>query len=283
MEKARPSQTSGIPAVMRALHQTSDEEPKILYDPIAPKLVDIANLSGSWLAPFLAHPFAPQWRAGFLIRSRYAEDSLADGVLRGLSQYLILGAGLDTFAYRQPHWAHALKIFEVDHPATQGFKRDRLVKSNIAPPDNLTFVPVDFETTSLKQALCNTSFAFHRTTFCSWLGVTQYLTLAAIDATLAFILSLPRASEIVFSFSLPQNALSGIEADAVAIAAAKSGEAGEPWISRFYPADLIARLRRMGFAEVIHLTPEQALERYVKKRQDGLVIRGGEQLLRAVV
>jgi O-methyltransferase involved in polyketide biosynthesis len=113
--------------------------------------------------------------------------------------------------------------------------------------------------------------------------VTQYLTLAAIDATFASILSLPRASEIVFSFSLPQDALSGIEADAVAIAAAKSAEAGEPWISRFCPADLIARLRGMGFAEVIHLTPDQAFERYAKDRHDGLAARRGEQLLRAVV
>ena len=282
MDKTRPSRTSDIPAIMRALHQTRDEEPKILADPIAPRLIDIAGLD-AWLATMLNHPFAPQWRAGFLLRSRYAEDCLAEGVKRGLSQYLILGAGLDTFAYRQPEWAKAIAIFEVDHPATQSDKRERLAKSGIAPPDNLTFVPVNFETTSLRDALRARHFAFDRATFCSWLGVTQYLTMAAIEATLDFILSLPTASEIVFSFILPPESLSGIEADAVATAAAKSAEVGEPWLSRFDPSGLASLLRRFGFSEVAHLTAEQAYERYLQGRRDGLAARRGEQLMRAVV
>jgi O-methyltransferase involved in polyketide biosynthesis len=113
MDEAKPSRTSDIPAIMRAVHQTSDAEPKILADPIAPKLVDISALDANWLAPILDHPFARQWRAGFLIRSRFAEDCLAEGVALGLEQYLILGAGLDTFSYRQPAWAHAINIFEL--------------------------------------------------------------------------------------------------------------------------------------------------------------------------
>jgi O-methyltransferase involved in polyketide biosynthesis len=104
-----------------------------------------------------------------------------------------------------------------------------------------------------------------------------------IEATLAFVRSLPPGSEIVFSFILPQEELSGIEADAVATAAMKSAEVGEPWVSRFQPASLISRLRRMGFAEVAHFTPEQAHERYLKDRDDGLAGRRGEQLVRAVV
>jgi methyltransferase (TIGR00027 family) len=283
MEEAKPSRTSDIPAIMRAVHQTVDDEPKILVDPIVPLLVDMAGLNANWLAPILGHPFARQWRAGFLIRSRYAEDCLAEGVARGLTQYLILGAGLDTFSYRQPPWAHAVRIFEIDHPATQGVKRERLAKASIVPPGNLTFVPMDFETTSLRQALRTTGFTFDHPAFCSWLGVTQYLTVAAIEATLAFLLSLPRASEVVLSFILPQDALAGIEADAVATAAAKSAEVGEPWLSRFHPADLASQLYRMGFSEVVHLTPEQAQERYLKGRRDGLTARRGEQLMRAVV
>jgi methyltransferase (TIGR00027 family) len=282
MEGAKPSRTSDIPAIMRTVHQTVDDEPKILLDPIVPKLVDLAGLDANWLAPILGHPFARQWRAGFLIRSRYAEDCLADCVARGVAEYLILGAGLDTFSYRQPPWAHAIRIFEIDHPATQALKRERLAKVGIAPPENLTFVPMDFETTSLRQAL-RAGFAFDHPAFCAWLGVTQYLTAAAIEATLAFMLSLPRASEIVLSFILPQGALAGIEADAVAIAAAKSAEVGEPWLSRFRPADLASQLYRMGFSEVVRLTPEQAQERYLKGRRDGLTARRGEQLMRAVV
>jgi hypothetical protein len=102
---------------MRALHQRDDGEPKILTDPIVAKLVDIEGPDSNWVAPILGHPFAKQWRTGFLIRSRYAEDCLAEGVARGLQQYLILGAGLDTFAYRQPTWARAVGIFELDEAA----------------------------------------------------------------------------------------------------------------------------------------------------------------------
>ncbi|HYL33978.1 MAG TPA: SAM-dependent methyltransferase [Stellaceae bacterium] len=274
---------SDIPSIMRAVHQTLDGEPKILADPIVAKLVDVGTLEPDWLTPILGHPFAKQWRAGFLVRSRYAEDCLAAAVVRGISQYLILGAGLDTFAYRQPGWAASIRIFELDHPATQSFKRERLAKSNIALPGNLAFLPIDFETTSLRQALSSTEFRFDHATFCAWLGVTQYLTDAAIDTTLKFLLSLPRGSEIVFSFILPQEELSGVEADAVATAVQKSAEVGEPWLSRFRPPELIARLRRMGFSEVIHFTPEEADARYLKGRHDGLTGRYGEQSMRAVV
>ncbi|HEV3061726.1 MAG TPA: SAM-dependent methyltransferase [Vicinamibacterales bacterium] len=281
----KPSLTSDIPAIMRAVHQISDDEPKILADPIAPKLVDVAaqDLDAQWLAPILGHPFAPQWRAGFLIRSRYAEDCLAEGVARGLGQYVILGAGLDTFAYRQPGWARALHIFEVDSPATQRVKRARIAAADVAPPDNLTFVSIDFETASLGEALRATGFAFDRGAFCSWLGVTQYLTAAAIESTLALVLTLPRGSEIVLSFVLPQEMLSGIEADAMATAAARAAEVGEPWLSRLHPADVAAQLDRMGFSEVVLLTPEQARERYLKNRRDRLTGRRGEQLIRAIV
>jgi methyltransferase (TIGR00027 family) len=282
MEVTRPSRTSDIPAIMRAVHQTRDDEPKILADPIAPQIVDMESID-AWLDTVLSHPFAPQWRAGFLIRSRYAEDCLAEGAARGLSQYLILGAGLDTFSYRQPAWAKAIAVFEIDHPATQEDKRARLVNSGIVLPNNLTFVPVDFEITSLGDALGATNFAFDRPTFCSWLGVTQYLTMTAIEATLAFVLSLPPGSEIVLSFILPQDALSGIEADAVATAAAKSAEVGEPWLSRFDPSKVAAQLRRMGFSEAVLLTPKQAYERYLKERHDGLAARHGEQMMRAIV
>ncbi|HKW87894.1 MAG TPA: class I SAM-dependent methyltransferase [Candidatus Acidoferrales bacterium] len=268
---------------MRAVHQISDSEPKILLDPIAPRLVNTSALDANWLAPMLGHPFARQWRAGFLIRSRYAEDCLAEAVTRGLVQYLVLGAGLDTFAYRQPAWAHKIDIFEVDHPTTQAFKRGQLAKAGIEWPANLTFVPIDFESASLKQTLRAAAFAFDKPTFCSWLGVTQYLTAAAIEATLALTLSLPRTSEIVLSFITPQAALSGLEADAVATAAAKSAEVGEPWLSRFDPADLASQLRRMGFSQVVHFTPEQAHECYLKNRQDDLAGRRGEQLMRAIV
>jgi methyltransferase (TIGR00027 family) len=282
MEQAQRSRTLEIPAVMRALHQTIDGDPKILNDPIAPRLLDPDD-DRQWLEPLLKHPFAKQLRAGFVLRNRYAEDCLAEAVQRGVRQYLILGAGLDTFAYRQPAPLDSLCIYEVDHPVTQDWKRDRLRAANIAIPSNLTFVPIDFEKTSLAEGLEAAGFAFDAQTFCSCLGVTQYLTSDAIDATLRFVLSMPPSSEIVLSFVLPQEALSGSEAEMVAIAAQRASQVGEPWLSRLHPGQLISRLRALGFPRITHLTPDEARERYFRNRRDGLKGRQGEQLMRAVV
>jgi methyltransferase (TIGR00027 family) len=278
-----PSRTCEITAIMRALHQTADHEPKILVDPVAPQLVDTADRLDDGLSSTFSHPFAKRWRAGFVLRSRYAEDCLANAAERGVGQYLILGAGLDTFAYRQPSWAKSLRIYELDHPATQRRKRDRLAASNIEIPPNLTFVPIDFETISLPDALYTADFSYWRRTFCSWLGVTPYLTSSAINATLKFVLSLPPTSEIVFNFVLPADALSGLEAEAMVLAAQRSAETGEPWLTKFLPDNLTTLLRAMGFCDVVHLTPEDANRRYFRNRRDGLEARQGERLVRAVV
>jgi methyltransferase (TIGR00027 family) len=278
-----PSRTCEITAIMRALHQIADHEPKILVDPVAPQLIDPADQLDDRLASTFNHPFAKRWRAGFVLRSRYAEDCLADAVKRGVGQYLILGAGLDTFAYRQPPWAESLSIYELDHPATQCWKRGRLAAKNMEIPPNLTFVPIDFETISLADALRATDFSYGRTTFCSWLGVTPYLTASAINATFNFVLSLPPSSEIVFNFVLPADALSGLEAEAMVLAAQTAAEAGEPWLTSFLPDNLTTLLRAMGFCDVVHLTPPEANRRYFRDRCDGLEARHGERLVRAIV
>ena len=143
----------------------------------------------------------------FVVRSRYAEDCLKDVAQRGVCQYLILGAGLDTFAYRQPQWAHELTIYEVDHPTTQQWKYERLARAGIALPGNLQFTPVDFESASLSEGLRASSFDFTAQTFCSWLGVIYFLTEESIDATLRFIHRLPAGSEIVFNYWVASEAL----------------------------------------------------------------------------
>ena len=282
MQHDQRSRTIQIPAIMRALHQSADDDPKILTDPIAPRLIEVDNDRG-WLAPLLDHPFAKEWRAGFALRARYAEDCLAEGVQHGVSQYVILGAGLDTFPYRQPSWGRSLRIYEVDHPITQQWKRDRLKVADITVPSNVRFVPVDFERASIQEALRLSDFAFGAWTLCSWMGVTQYLTREALEATFQFALSLPPASEIVFSFILPEEAVSGVEAAALTTAAERAAEAGEPWLTRLYPEELTAKLRSLGFSQVIHLTPDEARERYFQNRRDGLKERHGEQLMRAIV
>ena len=282
MEQAQRSRTIEIPAIMRALHQRLDDDPKNLSDPIAPRLIDPDD-NRRWLAPLLDHSFAKQWRAGFALRARYAEDCLADRVQRGARQYVILGAGLDSFAYRQPPWASSIWIYELDRPITQQWKRDRLRSADIAIPSNLTFVPIDFENASILDALRAAGFAFDSQTLCSWMGVTQYLTPEALESTFRFVLSLPPSSEIVFSFILPQDEVSGVEAEALLIAAQRAAELAEPWLARFRPGELAAKLRLMGFSQIIHLTPEEAGERYFRDRKDGLKERCGEQLMRAIV
>lgn len=282
MEPDQRSRTLELPAVMRALHQTLDREPKILSDSIAGRLIDIDDLDQR-LASILNHPFAALARAGFALRARYAEDSLAESTRRGGRQYLILGAGLDTFAYRQPLWASSLRIYELDHPATQQWKRGRLKAAGIDIPSNLIFVPIDFEHASMVKALRAASFAFDSQALCSWMGVTQYLTQEALESTFRFVLSLPPSSEIVFSFILPQEEVSGVEAEWLLTAARRAAEVGEPWLARFRAAELAAKLRSMGFSQVIHLTPEEAGIRYFHCRSDGLKARYGEQLMRAIV
>ena len=282
MDETRRSRTIEIPAIMRALHQTLDGDPKILLDPIAPRLID-ADERRAWLTPLLAHPFAKQWRAGFALRARYVEDALAEAVQSGVGQYLILGAGLDTFAYRQPTWASGLRVYDLDHPVSQQWKKDRLKASGIPIPSNSQFVPIDFERMSIAEGLNGSGFFFEMTALCSWMGVTQYLTADALDATLRFVLSLPAASEIIFSFILPQETVSGVEAEALALAAQRSAEVGEPWLTRFHPEELATKLGAMGFSRIVHLTPEDARRCYFDNRTDGLAERHGEQLMRAMV
>ena len=280
MRPAQRSRTIEIPVIMRALHQTLHEEPKILTDPIAPRLID-ADDDRRWLAPMLSHPFAKQWRGGFAVRARYAEDCLGERVQSGVRQYVVLGSGLDSFAYRQPRWASSLRIYEVDHQITQRWKRDRLKTAGIAIPSNLTFVSTDFESGSLSNSLRAAGFTFDTLTLCSWMGLPS--TLPPQLSKPRFVLSLPFLSEIVFSFILPQAEVSGVEAEALLIAAQRAAEVGEPWLARFRADELAMKLRSMGFSQMVHLTPDDAARRYFRDRQDGLRERRGEQLMRAIV
>jgi methyltransferase (TIGR00027 family) len=218
-----------------------------------------------------------------VLRSRFAEDRLAEAVANGLCQYVLLGAGLDTFASRQPPWGTSLRIFEVDHPATQQWKLRRLAEAAVSVPENLCFVPIDFEKTSLETALSQAGLDLKRPVFFSMLGVSQYLTEAAFDQSLRFVLSAPAQSEIVFSFVAADTAL---PADDVALAnafAAQFAAIGEPWLLRFVPEQLSAKLTMMGFSQVFHLTPDEANRRYFQDRRDGLNASFLEQVIEARV
>jgi methyltransferase (TIGR00027 family) len=271
MEKDRPSGTAQGAAILRALHQVLDDESKILDDPIAARLLGDELDRYKTMVRFF--PFSARVRANFVMRSRYAEDCLAESLGDGVRQYVLLGAGLDTFAFRQPALASSLRIFEVDYPATQNWKRKKLAAADIFIPVNVTFVPVDFERISFKEGLAAAGLDFKVPTLLSSLGVTQYLTADAFDLTLKVVLSLPPSSEIVFSFVLASSALTLPERIAAALFASIGAARGEPWLTRFSPEHLVNRLKSMGFSKVTHFSTDAANARYFQQRHDRLAGR----------
>lgn len=286
MEKKGRSVTAEGVAIQRALHQTLDAAPKILEDPIAPLLVDLASETNkAYIARVesMTSSVRSPFRAVFIMRSRYTEDCLAESLVRGVRQYVILGAGLDTFAYRQPSWANSIRIYEVDHPASQEWKRERLEAAKVRVPENLIFAPIDFETTSLREGLSVSGFDFRTRSFFSLLGVTQYLTPEAIESIFSLVQSLPRGSEIVFEFIAPDDLMPVNEAAVFAAIASFAAERGEPWLTRFRPAELRSRLTALGFSQVNHLSPQAANERYFQGRRDDLVAWSAAQMMRAIV
>jgi len=272
-----PSRTALGVAALRAFHQLADDEPKILDDPIAARLLDAPTLDAirkgggeTWSEERRA------LRAHVLLRSRYAEDRLAEAVRRGVRQLVILGAGLDTFAYRQPAWARDLRIFEVDHQATQADKRRRLDQGGVPIPANLTYVAIDFERVSLREGLRASALDFTRPAVFTCLGVLVYLTEEAADAIFELVASFPAGSEIAFTFSSSQASQS--------ITAVRAAEAGEPWRTHVDPATLREKLRAMGFSTVAFLEPEDAERRYfARARRDGLTAPRRTSIAAAVV
>ena len=282
MEAQKASDTAALTAMLRAAHQLVDDEPRIVNDPIAIGLVDdatrehIASRPAALFSPALMIP-----RAAVLLRSRYAEDLLVKAVARGVGQLVILGAGLDTFAFRQPAFARHLQIYEVDHPATQSWKRQRLATASVAVPDNLHWAPIDFEQQSLAAGLRDAGFDASRQAFLSWLGVTQYLTHSAIDATLRVVAALPAPSTIALSFMLPDIDLPPEEGAAARAVADDAARTGEPWLTRISHEDLAARLMQLGFREVTHLSSKEANALYFAGRRDGLRAPHVAQLMSA--
>jgi methyltransferase (TIGR00027 family) len=279
MDEGHPSVTAQSTAQLRAAHQILDT-PRILDDPLALRII-----GAQAEAALRANPQREQrmttLRAFVALRSRYAEDELARAVKRGVRQYVILGAGLDTFAYRNPYPGSGLRVFEVDHPATQSWKRARLRESGIDVPASLTFAPVDFEKETLADGLRRAGFKADEPAFFSLLGVVVYLTKDAVLETLKFVASMPAGSEIVFDYALPSSALSERERATREAMARRVAALGEPWITYFDPPDLQREVRHLGFKLVEDLGPREANDRYFKDRQDGLRLGGVAHLLKA--
>ena len=265
MRAGVPSRTALGVARRRAAHQLLDR-PLVFDDPLAERILDGAEASGS-------NPHASRTLGAFVAaRSRYAEDQLGRFFARAVRQYVILGAGLDTFAYRNP-FAPALNVFEVDHPDTQVWKRERLRAARIAIPDSLRFVPVNFEKQDLGQALADAlGFDAKRPAFFSLLGVTPYLTRDSVVTTLRVIAAMPEASGVVFDYAVPAASLSVRDRIGLRMLSARVLQIGEAFRLFLKPAELRETMRKMGFSSIQDLGQEEINELYFKQRTDGLRI-----------
>jgi methyltransferase (TIGR00027 family) len=284
MKENRPSATAQRVGLRRAAHQLLDD-PKVFDDPLALPIVGKENASALQTDPrqYETTSLSSYLRAFVAGRSRYAEDELALGVRRGIRQYVILGAGLDTFAYRNPYPEGALHMFEVDNPATQTWKRERLKEIGIAIPSDLTFAPVDFETRTLVEGLRSAGYDPGRGTFFSWLGVTEYLTTEAVMATLRFIAAAPVGSEVVFDYMVAPSLLNPAQRSPFEALAERVASVGERWQTFFDPGLLMRDLRAMGFGYVEDNGPEEINRKYFENRKDGLRVGSLSHLMNARV
>ena len=257
MKSDEPSRMALMVAGQRAAHQLLDHG-AILNDPYAVRI--LGEHRDSVFQALNRHPLASIGRLLTAARSRIAEDALSKAVERGVRQVVILGAGLDTFALRNPH-AAGISIFEVDHPATQAWKRQRLVGAELAPPPWLTFVPVDFEQDDLQQKLSSAGFQRTAAAFFTWLGVVPYLTHDTIGSTLDYIASIEN-SEVVFDYMEPAETSSEEIRRVVQERTEQLEKTGERWASRFEPARIASILRAHGFCEVEHFSFQQIASRF---------------------
>jgi methyltransferase (TIGR00027 family) len=266
------SRTAQRVAIRRAAHQLLDQ-PRVLDDPLALRIIGAEAAEALRTNPKEHHAFARAFRAFMAARSRYAEDELARAAASGVRQYVALGAGLDTFAYRNPH--DGLRVFEVDHPATQAWKREQLQATGIEVPSSLTFVPIDFERQTLADGLERAGFDNGAAAFFSWLGVTPYLTREACMSTLSFIAKMPAGSGVVFDFAIDPALLNAGQREALDALSKRVAAAGEPFQLFFDPETLQTELKGMGFHRTEFLQSREINARYFKDRKDGLLVRGG--------
>jgi methyltransferase (TIGR00027 family) len=270
MQPQQPSRTALATAASRAAHLIVDDDPPIIVDSLALSL--LGGLADKVIDRHRAHGgHIALWgtRALSTARSRYTEDRVAECAGRGVQQYVILGAGLDSFAYRSD-LVGKVHVFEVDHPATQEWKRLTLASAQIPVPGEVTFTPVDFETDSLTDRLVASGFDPSEPAVVSWLGVTMYLTETALDQTLAQIGRFAPGTELVANYMLPTS-LQDADARAYSdIVMPLAAQRGEPWLTLLAPGDMTALLKRNGFGEVKHISQRDAVDPELWDRTDSL-------------
>ena len=262
MKPNEPSRTALMPARQRAAHQLLDHG-SILHDPFAMRILGENKMDVLQFAN--AHPLASLGRLFNAARSRIAEDALSRAVERGVRQIVILGAGLDTFALRNPHCG--LEIYEVDYPATQAWKRECMAKAQITVPPWLSFVRVDFESDDLGQTLVAAGFQQNAAAFFTWLGVVPYLTQDAIGRTLDYMSSI-QDSEVVFDYMEPQEAFSEELRQLEKQRTEQLERIGERSISRFEPTGIAAILRSHRFCAIEDIGFQEIASRFGRAVQE---------------
>jgi methyltransferase (TIGR00027 family) len=276
MEAGRPSRTALGAAMHRAVHQTL-EDGAIFADPYALQILD--DEARTNLPAMAADPAHRPMRLFIAARSRFSEEAMVACVARGVRQVVILGAGLDTFALRNPYAGVA--VYEIDYPATQAWKRERLAQIGLALPPSLTFAPVDFERQSLGEGLSAAGFRADAPAFFQWLGVTPYLTREAIVSTLDFVAGVA-GSEVVFEYAEPfENFPTAMRANLTAIAESAAAR-GEPWLSLFDAPEMAALMQARRFAKFEDVTRADLAARYYGDLGKGLQSIPGPHLVRAV-
>jgi methyltransferase (TIGR00027 family) len=277
MQPGQASRTALGAAGHRAAHQVL-ERGFIFSDPLALRI--LGPEAEEAVSEARLEPRKRGLRLFIAMRARFAEDALAAAIERGATQLVVLGAGLDTYAYRAPLDAR-LRVFEFDHPATQAWKREQLASAGIAIPGALTFAPVDFEREGLAEGLAAAGFDGAQQTFFTWLGVIPYLSEPAIFGTLAFIAGLPGGAHVTFDYSNPPESIADPARRAAhEELAARVAAAGEVFRSHFDTDALHEKLRSLGFREIEDLGPAGMAARYFPDRPSS-ASGGGGHILRA--
>ncbi|OPB89452.1 methyltransferase [Elizabethkingia miricola] len=277
MMDQQPDNTAIRTALWRAFHTQADAEPHILEDTVGLQL--IAPEKGWQERPDIK--YTQRLRASVVARSRYIEDIITTEIPKGTDQYVILGSGLDTFAQRNPDITSKIQIFEIDQPDTLAWKQKRLSETGFHIPENLHFVPVNFEKSSWWEQLLKAGFNIHKPAVIACTGVTLYLTRSAIKETLQHMVSLAVGSVVAISFYLPVELLEKEDQPMQEMANKGAQQAGTPFISFFSPEEVIAIAKESGLKNTDLVSTEDIKDLYFKNRTDGLSPASGEVFLLA--
>lgn len=272
-----PDATAVRTALWRALHVQIDQQPLVFKDDIGLQLVSPEE--GWQRRPDMM--YTRRLRASIVARARFVEDLVMEQYSRGTGQYVILGAGLDSFAQRRPLVASQLQIFEMDQPDTLSWKQSRLIDLGYNIPDTLHFVPVDFETSSWWNELLKTSFNVQRPALVVCTGVMLYLTQDAVIDTLKKLKRLATGSTLALTFNLPVELVEEEDKPLIEMAVEGARESGTPMISFFSPEEILQLAREVGFENPVTVSTKEMKQRYFADRTDGLLPASGEIFLLA--